>query len=47
MQPSPEKLHRGPMATAEKVAAWTLLALVAVLVVLSLVASALGVVWAR
>lgn len=47
MQSSPEKVHGSPLATAEKVAAWALLALVAVLVVLSLVAAALGVVWAR
>lgn len=35
------------MATAERVAVWVLLTLVAVLVVLSLAAAALGVLWPR
>lgn len=43
----PESSHTGPMATAERVAVWTLVALVVALVVLSLVAAALGVLWRR
>ena len=44
---TPEHGDAGPMATAERVAVWTLVTLVVVLVVLSLVAAALGVSWRR
>lgn len=44
---APESGHAGPMATAERVAVWTLVTLVVVLVALSLVAAGLGVLWRR
>jgi hypothetical protein len=42
---APENHHAAPLATAERVAVWTLVTLVVVLVVLSLVAAAMGVLW--
>lgn len=47
MGDAPERGHAGPMATVERVAVWSLVTLVVVLVVLSLVAAALGVLWRR